>query len=392
MLARLRLQRLADALSGRYVVVEREVIARSKIIDTPIRDGLIDTAALQMLIGDTYREAKLTPADVDTGAVILTGVALERANARAIDELFAAQGGKFVCATAGHRLEAILSAHGSGGVARSRSNASVVLVIDVGGGTTKLALIDRGEIVSVTAIKAGARFVALPVDLIAGAIADAAHGRSSGLGLLPPLSATPRPDEIVFAGGVAEHYYGRDRTAHGDQGLALADALHTRSFPAPVVDAGEGIRATVVGASQFSVQLSGATIFVSEPSVLPLRGVPVVRADALHLAAVVAARDEREGPLALAIPWHGEPSHEAIRALAERIRDAAGARRPLVVALDADIGHTLGRVLRDELRVTGPLVVIDGLELRDLDYVDVGAVVKPAGVVPVVIKSLVFRI
>ena len=390
MLARLRLQRLADALSSRYVVVEREVIARSRVIDTPIRDGLIDTAALLALIGDTYRGAKLAPADVDTGAVILTGVALERANARAIDELFAAQGGKFVCATAGHRLEAILSAHGSGGVARSRANANVVLVIDVGGGTTKLALVDRGEIVSVSAIKAGARHVALPVDLMAGAIADAAQGRATGLGLLPPLSATPRPDEVLFAGGVAEHYYGRDRTSHGDQGIALADALRARTFPAPVVAAGEGIRATVVGASQFSVQLSGATIFVSDPATLPLRGVPVVHAGVERMAAAVAARDDRDGPLAIATSWHGEPRHDRVRALAERIRDAAGAHRPLVVALDADVAHTLGRVLRDELGVAGPLVVIDGLELRDLDYVDIGAVVKPAGVVPVVIKSLVF--
>jgi ethanolamine utilization protein EutA len=390
MLARLRLQRLADALSSRYVVVEREVIARSMVIDTPIRDGLIDTAALQALVADTYRGAKVTPADVDTGAVILTGVALQRANAHAIDELFAAQGGRFVCATAGHHLEAILSAHGSGGVARSKANASVVLVIDVGGGTTKLALVDRGAIVSVSAIKAGARHVALPVDLMAGAIADAAQGRATGLGLLPPLAASPRPDEVLFAGGVAEHYYGRDRTSHGDQGIALADALRAVSLPAPVAPGGEGIRATVVGASQFSVQLSGATIFVSDPSVLPLRSVPVVRAGAEDLAAAVAARDERDGALAVAIPWRGEPRHEAIRTLAERITAAAGAHRPLVVALDADVGHTLGRVLHDELGLAGPLIVIDGLELRDLDYVDIGAVVRPAGVVPIVIKSLVF--
>jgi ethanolamine utilization protein EutA len=391
MLARLRLQRLADALSSRYVVVEREVVWLSPIIDTPYVEGQIDLRSLVHTIFDWYRAAGIVDrATIDTGAVILTGIAAEKKNAREVDAFFAEQGGTFVCATAGHRLEAILSAHGSGGVARSRANGSVVLVIDVGGGTTKLALVDRGEIVSVSAIRAGARHVDLPVERMADAIAEAAHGRPSGLELLPTLAGHPAPSEVLISGGVSEHFWGRDRVAHGDKGVALADALRTRGFPAPAVDAGEGIRATVVGASQFSVQLSGATIFISDPSVLPLRADPVVRADAEGIAAAVALRAEKEGALAMAIPWHGEPRHDRVRALAERIRDAAGAHRPLVVALDADIGHTLGRVLSDELGLVAPLVVIDGLELRDLDYVDIGAVVRPAGVVPVVIKSLIF--
>jgi len=391
MLARLRLQRQADSLSSRYVIVQRDVVWRSPIIDTPYGEGQIDFRSLVRIIFDWYTAAGIADrATIDTGAVILTGAAAEKKNAREVDAFFAQQGGQFVCATAGHHLEAMLSAHGSGAVARSRVKGNVVLAIDVGGGTTKLALCDRGEIVSVSAIRAGARHVPLAVERMADAIADSARGRETGLELLPPLARSPQPDEVLFSGGVAEHYYGRDRTAHGDQGVALADALRAREFPATVVQAGEGIRATVVGASQFSVQLSGSTIFVSDAAVLPLRSVPVVRAAPAALETAVAARDEHEGALAVAIPWTGEPSHATVLALGERIRDAAGAHRPLVVALDADIGHTLGRVMRDELGVTGPLLVIDGLELRDLDYVDIGAVVKPAGVVPVVIKSLVF--
>ncbi|HET7700048.1 MAG TPA: ethanolamine ammonia-lyase reactivating factor EutA [Candidatus Limnocylindria bacterium] len=390
MLARLVLQRLADALSSRYVVVERTVIARSPIVLTPIRDGLIDTQALEHLVEATYAAAGITRDDVDTGAVILTGVALERPNARAIDELFAAQGGRFVCATAGHRLEAILSAHGSGAVARSRARDNVVLAVDIGGGTTKLALCDRGRIVAASAIGVGARHVALPVERMADAVVDASCGRATGLELLPPIPAAPVPDEILFAGGVSEHLYGRDGESHGDQGLALAAAIRARSFPAPIVEGAEGIRATVVGASQFSVQLSGSTIFLSDAHVLPLRGVPVVRAPLEGLARAVAARDEREGPLALAIAWRGAPRHAQIRALGEAIRDAAAGRTPLVVALDLDVAHTLGRILVEELGHRGALVVIDGLDLRDLDYIDIGEVVRPAGVVPVVIKSLIF--
>jgi ethanolamine utilization protein EutA len=392
MLARLQLQRLADALSSRYVVVERAVIHRSPILLTPFReDGLIDVATLEAFVETAYAAAGLRPDEVDTGAVILTGVALERANARAIDELFATQGGRFVCATAGHRLEAILAAHGSGAVARSRERGTTVLNIDVGGGTTKLALCVGGEVRAASAIAVGARHPVLPVSEMADAIVAAANGRGARLDLIPHLPEAPRPDEIVLSGGVSEHFYGRDTTAHGDQGLALARALEARQarLPAPIVEGSEGIRATVVGASQFTVQLSGSTIFVSSPDALPVRNVPVVRSEIADLATAVTSIDGTD-PIALAIPWRGAPQHGALRALAEAILAAAGAHRPLVVALDADVAHTLGRILVDELGAAGPLIVVDGLELRDLDYVDIGEVVRPAGVVPVVIKSLVF--
>jgi ethanolamine utilization protein EutA len=392
MLARLRLQRLADALSSRYVVVEREVIHRSPILLTPFRaDGLIDVDVLERFVAEAYSAAGLPADQVDTGAVILTGVALERPNARAIDELFAAHGGRFVCATAGHRLEATLAAHGSGAVARSRERGTTVLNIDIGGGTTKLALCVAGQVSGVSAIAIGARHVALSVADMADAIVAAANGRGTACDLLPALPETHRPDEIVISGGVSEHFYGRARTAHGDQGLALARALEARRarLPAPVVEGREGIRATVVGASQFTVQLSGSTIFVSGTGVLPVRNVPVVRADESALG-TAAASIEGEGAIALAVAWRGAPEHGALRALAESILAVAGPHRPLVVALDADVAHTLGRILVDELGATGPLVVVDGLELRDLDYIDIGEVVRPAGVVPVVIKSLVF--
>ena len=392
MLARLRLQRLADALSSRYVVVEREVLYRSRILLTPFKtDGLIDVESLERFIAAAYAAAGLRPEEVDTGAVILTGAALERPNARAIDELFAAQGGRFVCATAGHRLEAILAAHGSGAVARSRERGTAVLNIDVGGGTTKLALCVAGEVRAASAIAVGARHVPVAVSTMADAIIAAANGRGTTFDLLPHLPEAPRPDEVVLSGGVSEHFYGRDPSAHGDQGLALARAIEAQQarLPAPVVEGAEGIRATVVGASQFTVQLSGSTIFVSGADALPVRSVPVVRAEVGALAPGAAAF-EGAGALALAVPWRGAPQHGALRALAVAILAAAGAHRPLVVALDADVAHTLGQILVGELGASGPLIVVDGLDLRDLDYIDIGEVLRPAGVVPVVIKSLVF--
>src|SRR5215208_2432731 len=159
--AKLHLQRLTQSLSSRFVVVHREVLHKTPILLTPYRaDGLIDVQALERFVHAAYGEAGLSPDDVDTGAVILTGAALERANARAVAELFAGSGGKFVCASAGHNLEGILAAHGSGAVALSEQRATTLLHIDVGGGTTKLGVLRNGEVVHTAAIHVGGRLVA----------------------------------------------------------------------------------------------------------------------------------------------------------------------------------------------------------------------------------------
>lgn len=163
--ARLHLQRLTQSLSSRFVVVNREVLHRTPILLTPYRpDGLIDVQALETFVHAAYADAGLRPDDIDTGAVILTGAALERANARAVAELFADSGGKFVCASAGHNLEGILAAHGSGAVALSHARGETLLHVDIGGGTTKLGLLHNGEILRTAAIHVGGRLVAFDAE------------------------------------------------------------------------------------------------------------------------------------------------------------------------------------------------------------------------------------
>ena len=393
MFAHLRLQRLADSLSSRYVVVEREVLHRSPIVLTPYAAGnTIDAAALASHIASWYASAGLAREDVDTGAVILTGVALEQDNARELADLFAGEGGKFVCATAGHALEATLAAHGSGSVARSRREGQTILHVDVGGGTTKLARIEDGVIVATSAIAIGARSRHAGRDpddrrRVASELAEAIVAATRGaavapeLQLLPPLPQASAPARVTLSGGVAEYAAGRERADHDDLGRELAAALLAlrAGLPAPLEVTTDGIRATVIGASQFTVQVSGSTIGVG--AALPLRNVPVV---------LLGGDMRGSGPIALAVKWEGEPEHARIRALAERIAAVAN-RRPLIVAIDGDIAATLGGILRDELHFKGELVTLDGLELGDLDYIDVGTPVAPSGVVPVIVKSLVFR-
>ena len=478
MFATVRLQRKTQALSSAFVVVERRVLWKSPILLTPfLADGSIDARALEAFVARCHEDAGLDCGEIDTGAVILTGEAMKRSNARAIAELFAADSGKFVCASAGHDLESVLAAHGSGAVAMSREASSMVLNVDIGGGTTKLALVANGEVLSTCAFAVGGRLIAFdsqgrvvridePAQLAAeacgvalrigehptrealkcviDALAEAAISIIAGekrsrfaeqltLSGVPPLPwerAGERVDVITFSGGVSEYLYGRETRDFGDIARPLAARILAacnagRIVPA-VSEPREGIRATVIGASQFTVQVSGKTIHVGASVELPLRNVPVIApalalddeispgavAAAIQAALARAPGSDENAPVALAIRWRGDPHHRRLRALAEGIATAlprlgtdhrsrpdvpcppsAGERvivAPLVLMIDGDIGRSLGHILEHELGIGRATLSIDGIQLREFDFVDIGELIRPAGVVPIVIKSLLF--
>src|SRR5208283_3810821 len=126
--AKIVLQRETQRLSSRFVVVQREVVWRPPTMLTPFTDGgSIDSDYRSPFFAECYREAGCRAQDIDSGDVILTGEAIKKKNARAIDHLFAGEAGKFVCATAGHQLEATLAAHGSGAVQLSREREECLL-------------------------------------------------------------------------------------------------------------------------------------------------------------------------------------------------------------------------------------------------------------------------
>src|SRR2546422_9819041 len=160
--SRLVLRRLGRELSSRFVVAERKTLYLSPVHFTPYAAGRgrIDDQALGCFVDAAYQEAGLTSQDVDTGAIILTGEAIRRDNARAIADLFATQRGNFVCSSAGHNFEALLAAHGSGAVALSAERQCRVLNVDIGGGTTKLAVAERGRVLSTGAFHVGGRLLA----------------------------------------------------------------------------------------------------------------------------------------------------------------------------------------------------------------------------------------
>jgi ethanolamine utilization protein EutA len=231
--------------------------------------------------------------------------------------------------------------------------------------------------------------------------------------LTDPIADFGHIDGIMFSGGVGEYVYGRETRDFGDMGLRLGAAIRARldagALPWRLLPAGECIRATALGASEYSVQLSGNTSYISQPGeLLPRRNLQVLQPafvcediiDAAKLTKAIRAHFtafdliEGEGEVALALRWLGAPSYERIAAFAEGIRhglaNTIARRKPIYVMLDGDIAQTLGAILREELLVESEILVIDGVMLRDFDYIDLGRIRMPSYTVPVTIKSLVF--
>src|SRR6185312_7529069 len=154
-----------ERLDSRYIVTERETFYGSDILLTPYAaEETIDAEALGAFIKKEYADAKVDPDEIDTGALILTGVAVQRKNARAIGELFAQQAGKLVAVSAGDSLETVMAAYGSGAAARSIRDECTVMNIDVGGGTSKIAVCAAGKVIDISAVDVGARLICLEPD------------------------------------------------------------------------------------------------------------------------------------------------------------------------------------------------------------------------------------
>jgi ethanolamine utilization protein EutA len=453
--SRVHLRRLAEDLTSRYYVVSRETLFQSPVALTPYQsEERIDDEKLGAIIDDAYNAANLHPDQIDTGVVILTGEALRRENAQGIAAILSEQGGEFVTATAGHHMESMLAAYGSGAARVSSDEGKRILNIDIGGGTTKLGLVEKGKVIATAAVHIGGRLQVVEngrivrldpagkyhakragfswnrddtidaadmqkvADVMADTLVAAVVTRPmphyvEHLYLTDPIADLGRIDGIMFSGGVGEYVYEREERDFGDLGPLLGRAIRVRiaagAFPWPVLPAGECIRATALGASEYSVQLSGNTSYISAPgTLLPRRNLQVLQPafdagdtiDSHKLAAAIKSHivafdlQDSGREIALALRWTGMPAHERLLAFAEGIKiglaDRLARKEPVFVMLDGDVAQTLGHILRDELNVDSELLVIDGVVLWDFDYIDLGRIRMPSYTVPVTIKSLVF--
>jgi ethanolamine utilization protein EutA len=325
--------------------------------------------------------------------------------------------------------------------------------VDVGGGTSKIAICADGRVTDLTALDVGARLICLDreghivrieeagrrfaADLgitlehgarlsaeaaraLAARMADrlfeAMNGGSpaaggAGLLRLDPLAAGAAIAQVSFSGGVSEYIYGREAQTYGDLGVLLAQEIRTRAagWGPQLERSNEGIRATVIGASQYTTQVSGSTIYVSPLEGLPLRNVPVIApafaldgdeidsgAVAEAIQVVIKRLDLGDGdmPVAVFVPWRGSATFRRLDGFCQGVVDGLATvlaeGHPLVLAGDGDVGGLMGIHLREEMQFDNAIVSIDGLELKEFDYIDIGAMLPNSGAVPVVIKSLIF--
>ena len=446
------LEKNPRSVTEKFEVTHREVIHAGPIHLTPLV-GLnkIDFEALRTLFLQDYSRAGYDLSNVDTGAVIITGETAKKENAQMIVSSLATEAGKFVAATAGPNYEALLAAHGSGAVAMSANSHKRIMNVDVGGGSSKIAVCDNGKVIATAAINVGGRLVAtntegvisrledtartiglhLNLDLelgkhldsdtkvtvasaMAKALREALTGKAESpltrmLMMTPPLTHLERVDEITFSGGVAEYIYERTTEDFGDLGRELAHelALLVPSLGMKLIEPENKIRATVIGAGMFNLQVSGSTTFLTSGLRYPLRNLIAIVPDisrkktstdeiasSIERAYVRFDLHEGEDDVILAFNDAVRPSYENLTQFSKGVVAALPRTiekgRPILMCFDTDVGNSVGNVMKRETGIQSEILSIDEIPLQDGDYIDIGQPVIEGVVVPVVVKTLVF--
>lgn len=328
LLSRLKLTRTSGGFAlPKYEITERVVEYASPIYPTPLLgDDRIDVPSVVSLLDKEYARAGLLPAQVQTGAVIITGETATKRNAEELAHGLARHAGQFVAAAAGADLESLLAGKGSGAQRYSLDRDEVIANVDIGGGTANTAYFRRGRMIATATFHIGGRLVRLEesgriiytaaplrawldgqaaatmpeagstaslpeLRMLCAAMADtllrcvsgepAALREAQPLLVGAPAVPLPAPGEIWISGGVGA-LIGEtpprsmaETARHGDIGPLLAAELaaRARSFPVPVRAAEHPARATVIGAGTRTTEVSGATMYYS-PGLLPLRNIP----------------------------------------------------------------------------------------------------------------------
>jgi len=411
--------------AGSFAVPELEIARRTVQYKSPIHftpligQELVDGGKIRRIVDGEYEKAGITKTEVDTGAIIITGETSRKENARIVLDALSDYAGEFVVATAGPDLESILAAKGAGAVAFSRRTGKTVLHMDIGGGTSNLALIEDGKITATTCLNVGGRLLkvsengqlqyvspvleglfpkqagdyvnreeVLNLSQVLAQALEMAAGLREKTGLFEKLRTAeageswpevPEGTVISFSGGVAD-CIGKEQPwlAFGDMGPELGRAIReSRLCRGAFMLGEETIRATVIGAGCHSTQLSGSTVFLQNVE-LPAKNLPVVES-----AAELAVLD---GPGVLAMAGIPAPGYGQVAELAKEAAAAFG-DRPVLLALQEDMSKALGQQLALRMGKNARILCIDRVKLKTGDYLDVGYPIGPA--LPVVVKTLI---
>jgi len=436
----------------RFIIQDRNIIYEGRIIDTPLlHDNTIDIVKLSAFFKKEYRCAGINPADVQTGAVIITGETAKKQNAKEIVEILSNGAGKFVAATAGPNFESMIAAMGSGAKNRSKEYNKTILSCDIGGGTSNIAISVNGKIVSTGCISVGGRLIALDSEDKIWRVADPAKTVMEHLGMdyqlgdrisksdvskiaekfaqvlievitgkptsllaknlmvTNSLKLTNSIDEYIFSGGVAELIYGGNGI-HNDMGQFLADKINLLipKLASPVIEPLNKIRATVIGAGAHSLSISGSSGFMDDKLEFPIINVPVINVDVeesklsvQHVVSKINSSfqrfDLREGKETVALYFkdpvsNSYPKVELFsKSIEAALPNSIDNKIPIILIFETDIACSVGNVIRRETGLKTNLLTLDELDLKEGDWIDIGKPLTGNQVFPVTVKSLVFN-
>jgi ethanolamine utilization protein EutA len=449
--SKLILVRDENSPSLRFQIKEREVVYEGRIIYTPLTDtNTIDIDKLTAFFKEECELAGVDTADIQTGAVIVTGETAKKQNAPQIAEALSKDAGKFVAATAGPNFESLLAAMGSGATARSKELSKTIISCDIGGGTSNLAISKNGEVLSTSCVSVGGRLLAVDPDGKINRLNDPAIKVMQHVGLdykvgdfiprddigkivtrlaevlievMTGPATTPLAkelmmtddldfvnaiDEYIFSGGVAEFIYG-GLGNFNDIGELLAAKLVALSpkLKAPLVEPVNKIRATVIGAGAYSLSISGSSGFMDERLSFPMRNIPVLRVDVEqshlshdHIVNQIKLAFQRfdfvEGQEIVAL-YFKDPvkvNYVDLELFAKSVESALinsiKNNIPVILIFEKDVACSVGNVVRRETSLKNNLLSLDELSLNDGDWIDISAPLVGRQVFPVTVKSLVF--
>ncbi|MHA2300777.1 MAG: ethanolamine ammonia-lyase reactivating factor EutA, partial [Candidatus Thorarchaeota archaeon] len=442
-------------ITRRFNLVNREILYESSIIFTPLIDRYnIDVEAVIEFCEEEYKKAGIKPEMVETGAVLVTGETAKKENAAEIVDRLSSESGKFVSAAAGPNLESLLSAMGSGIVDQSFRSPKSFLHVDVGGGTSNLAIASRGQVLSTSCINIGGRLLGIDEDLkiwridgpaqflmkergltyqigdiiseedaralaseFAKALVEVMQGPAKStvakeLMMTDDLDFSIPVDTYSFSGGVSEMFYGSVDT-FDDIGVMLAEEIKAlvEEKGLPIVEPENKIRATVIGAGAFSLSVSGSTTFFDKSVELPLTNIPVLPVNFGHeeftperlveeIQRSFTTFDMVEGEDLVALYFKDmivsrlytgdEWLAPFAKSIEEALETSVSKKRLIILIFGYDVAKRLGLAIRDETSIKSNILVLDELQLEAGDWIDIGAPLKSTEAFPVTVKSLVF--